>query len=409
MAVDHPAAGKTPFRATGPAYIATIAIGHGLKHWYIAAFAVFLPLIEEEYQLTTFGVAMLGTIRQFAGGSPNFFVGYFSDRFRQHWNLILAISFISAAASMMLAGLMPWYWPMVFFIGMGGVAAAFWHPPAISMLSTRFPERRGMAIAFHGSGSGAGEALAPLLVGAILAYILLDDWRLYVVLAMIPAIAVALLIYWMLAGAGPGPATTHTRPAKITDTFTMLRYPAFRTLAYMNFTRSFAHFGVLSFLPIYLARDLGMDSFGVGFHVALLTIGGVIVGPMFGHYSDKIGRRVPMVAALVAVATGMLIIGIVGEGIIMVIALGIMGIFLWSVQDVTNAAALDAAPRGQEGSVVGMMFSSSLMAGIIAPSIMLAAISIADTRRVIFFVAAAVVLPAILVMATAPLARKSED
>jgi MFS family permease len=152
-----------------------------------------------------------------------------------------------------------------------------------------------------------------------------------------------------------------------------------------------------------------MDSFGVGFHVALLTIGGVIVGPMFGHYSDKIGRRVPMVAALVAVATGMLIIGIVGEGIIMVIALGIMGIFLWSVQDVTNAAALDAAPRGQEGSVVGMMFSSSLMAGIIAPSIMLAAILIADTHRVIFFVAAAVVLPAILVMATAPLARKSED
>jgi MFS family permease len=93
----------------------------------------------------------------------------------------------------------------------------------------------------------------------------------------------------------------------------------------------------------------------------------------------------------------------------MVIALGIMGIFLWSVQDVTNAAALDAAPRGQEGSVVGMMFSSSLMAGIIAPSIMLAAILIADTHRVIFFVAAAVVLPAILVMATAPLARKSED
>ena len=173
MAADQPAAGTTSFRATGPAYIATIAIGHGLKHWYIAAFAVFLPLIEEEYQLTTFGVAVLSTIRQFAGGAPNFFVGYVSDRFRKHWNLLLPASFIAAAASMMFAGLMPWYWPMVFFIAMGGVAAAFWHPPAISMLSTRFPERRGLAIAFHGSGSGAGEALAPLLVGAILAYILI--------------------------------------------------------------------------------------------------------------------------------------------------------------------------------------------------------------------------------------------
>ena len=409
MAADHPAAGTTSFRATGPAYIATIAIGHGLKHWYIAAFAVFLPLIEEEYHLTTFGVAMLSTIRQFAGGSPNFFVGYVSDRFRQHWNLLLAVSFFTAAASMMMAGLMTWYWPMVFFIGMGGVAAAFWHPPAISMLSTRFPERRGMAIAFHGSGSGAGEALAPLLVGAILAYILMDDWRLYVVLAMIPAVVLTFVIYGMLNGAGQPPAPTNTRPAKFTDTFTMLRYPVYRSLAYMNFTRSFAHFGVLSFLPIYLARDLDMDSAGVGLHVALLTFGGVIVGPFFGHYSDKIGRRLPMVAALVAVALGMFTIGIVGEGIIMLVALGIMGIFLWSVQDVTNAAALDAAPSGREGAVVGMMFSSSLVAGVITPFIMGAAIWMADSRRVIFFVAAAFVLPAILVMAIAPLTRHDDD
>ena len=409
MAVEHSASGKTPFRATGPAYIATIAIGHGLKHWYIAAFAVFLPLIEEEYQLTVFGVAMLGTIRQFAGGFPNFFVGYFSDRFRSHWNLILPASFIAAAASMMIAGLMPWYWGVVFFIAMGGVAAAFWHPPAISMLSTRFPERRGMAIAFHGSGSGAGEALAPLLVGAILAYILMDDWRQYVVLAMVPAVAFTILIYWMLAGAGPSPAPAHTRPAKITDTFTMMRYPAFRTLAYMNFTRSFAHFGVLSFLPIYLASDLNMDSAGVGAHVALLTLGGVIVGPLFGHYSDRVGRRLPMVASMVVVAIGMLTIGIVGEGTIMVIALAIMGVFLWSVQDVTNAAALDAGRRGREGSVVGMMFSSSLIAGVISPFIMGAAIWMTDSRQVIFFVAAIVVLPAIVIMAVAPLKRTSGD
>jgi len=403
MASDMPAAGASSFRASGGAYMATIAIGHGLKHWYIAAFAVFLPLLEEEYQLTTFSIAVLSTIRQFAGGSPNFFVGYVSDRLRAHWNLLLPISFIAAAASMMFAGLMPWYWGTVFFIAMGGVSAAFWHPPAISMLSMRFPQHRGLAIAFHGSGSGAGEALAPLFVGLILAFLLMDNWRLYVVLAMIPAVFFALLIYWMLDGAGPSPAPTSSRPARLSDAFTMLKYANYRTLAYMNFTRSFAHFGVLSFLPIYLARDLNMDSAGVGFHVALLTFGGVIVGPVFGHYSDRVGRRLPMVAALVVIALGMFTIGVVGEGIVMVIALGVMGIFLWSVQDVTNATAMDAAPAGREGSVVGMMFSSSLVAGVITPFIMGAAIYIADDRRVIFFVAAAFVLPAIFVMSVAPI------
>lgn len=408
MAADHPAASFTSFRATGPSYIATIAVGHGLKHWYIAAFAVFLPLIEEEYQLTTFSVATLSTIRQFAGGSPNFFVGYVSDRLRKHWQLLLPISFIAAAASMTLAGLSQPYWLMVFFFAMSGVAAAFWHPPAISMLSTRFPERRGMAIAFHGSGSGAGESLAPLFVGLMLAYWLMDDWRLYVVLAIIPAAILTLIMYWMLKGSGPAPAPEHTPPPRLSDVFTMLRYPAYRSLAYMNFTRSVAHFGVLSFLPIYLARDLGMDSAGVGFNVALLTLLGVFAGPLFGHFSDRMGRRLPMVVGLIVIAICMTTIGIVGSGPIMLIALGIMGLFLWSVQDVTNATAMDAAPAGREGSVVGMMFSSSLLAGVITPFIMGTAISIADDRRVIFFVAAAFVVPAIAVMSFAPITRAEE-
>ena len=409
MAAEQPAASRVSFRATGPSYIATIAVGHGLKHWYIAAFAVYLPLIEEQYALTTFGVALLTTIRQIAGGSPNFFVGYVSDRFRNHWNLLLPISFLVAATSMMLAGLTTWYWPMVAFISLAGVAAAFWHPPAISMLSARFPKRRGLAIAFHGAGSGFGEALAPLVVGLVLAYLLADDWRLYTVLSMMPALVIGVAIYWMLAGAGPSPAPSSQRPAKMSDVFTMLRYPVYRSLAYMNFTRSFAHFGVLSFLPLYLARDLGMDSAGVGLGVALLTLVGSAVGPIFGHFSDTIGRRLPMVAALVVMASGMLAIGIVGEGILMFLALGFIGIFLWSVQDVTNATAMDAAPAGREGSVIGMMFSSSLLGGILAPTIMgLAINAFDDNRRVIFFVAAIVVAPAILVISVAPLTRKAD-
>jgi MFS family permease len=277
------------------------------------------------------------------------------------------------------------------------------------MLSTRFPKRRGMAIAFHGAGSGAGEALSPLIVGLVLTYLLLDDWRLYTVLSMVPALAIGLVIYWMLSGAGPSAAPANQRPARLSDVFTMLRYPVYRSLAYMNFTRSFAHFGVLSFLPLNLSDDLGMNSAGVGLGVALLTLIGSGVGPLFGFYSDTIGRRLPMVTALVVMCLGLLAIGIVGEGILMFLALGMIGIFLWSVQDVTNATAMDAAPVGREGSVVGMMFSSSLLGGIIAPIVLALAINaFDDNRRVIFFVAAIVVAPAILVMSVAPLSRKAD-
>ena len=202
--------GPRSFRASGPTYIATIAVGHGLKHWYIAAFAVFLPLIVEEYELTATGVTAIAIIKQFGGGFPNFFVGYVSDRLSGYWHLILPFSFLFAALFMMLSGLAPWVWPVVALASLGGLAASFWHPPAISMLSTRFPDRKGMAIAYHGSGSGAGEALGPLVVGFILAFWLADDWRLYTLLSFAPAVVISIGMYWLLSG--PEEAAGHACP-----------------------------------------------------------------------------------------------------------------------------------------------------------------------------------------------------
>ena len=63
MAANQPAAAGTSFRATGPVYIATIAIGHGLKHWYIAAFSVFLPLIEEAEKAAVFAMKGYRAVR----------------------------------------------------------------------------------------------------------------------------------------------------------------------------------------------------------------------------------------------------------------------------------------------------------------------------------------------------------
>ena len=341
--------GSRSFRAAGPTYIATIAVGHGLKHWYIAAFAVFLPLIVEEYELTASGITAIAIIKQFGGGFPNFFVGYVSDRLSGYWHWMLPLSFFFAALFMMLSGLAPWVWPVVALASLGGLAASFWHPPAISMLSARFPDRRGMAIAFHGSGSGAGEALGPIAVGFILVTWLAEDWRLYTLLSFIPAVVITIVIYWLLSGAPRTKPEPQARPPKLTDTLRLLRYPVYVSLAYANFTRSFSHFGLLSFMPVYLAQDLDMDSSGVGLHVGLLTLLGVVAGPFFGYFSDRIGRRLPIVIAMFVISTSMFAMGIAGEGIVLTLALAFAGLFLWSSQDVINATAMDASPPRPAG------------------------------------------------------------
>ncbi len=394
------------FRGAGPTYIATIAIGHGLKHWYIAAFAVFLPLIVEEYEITAAGLTVIGLARQLAGGLPNFFVGWASDRLRSSWHLMLPASFFFAALFMMVSGRLPWLWPVIALAALAGVAAAFWHPPAISMLSARFPSRRGMAIAFHGSGSGAGEALGPLVVGFILAVWLADNWRLYTLLSFIPAVAITLALYWLLSGARTPPPEPPARPARLLDTLGLLRHPVYVSLTYANFTRSFSHFGLLNFMPVYLSRDLGMNSFGVGAHVALLTLLGVGVGPLFGYFSDRIGRRLPIVAAMGVIGIAMFVMGAAGSGAALTVALALAGLFLWSSQDVINATAMDAAPPGLQGSTVALMFLSSLLgatAGVVA---MGAAVNVTGDMRIIFWLAGAAAAPGAFIFLVAPLKRE---
>ena len=398
---------KVGFRASGSTQMASIAIGHGVKHWYIAAFPVFLPLLEQEYALSSLGVSALVTIRELGGGLPNFFVGYVSDRLRNYWHLLLPASLLGAAGAYMLAGLSPWYWPIVACIALGGAASAFWHPPAISMLSTRFPTRRGMAIAFHGAGSGAGEALGPLAVGLILVFLLADNWRLYVLLSMVPAVVLAGLLYGVLSGGWRPPRTHEHGGVRPTGMLALARQPVFLSLISANMMRSFAHIGLLAFLPLYLARDLGMNSAGVGAHVALLTLLGVPGGPVYGYLSDRIGRRVPIVVAMVSIGVGMLAMGIVGSGVPLAVALGLTGVFLWSVQDVINATAMDAAPPGSEGTVVGLMFTSSFIAGALAPIAAGVVVTLTGERSAVFFMSAAVMAPAALLLAFAPLRRRS--
>ena len=397
------AAARTSFRASGPAYLATISVGHGLKHWYLAAFAVFLPLIEREFVMSALAISAFVTVRSAGAGLPNFFAGYVADRLHRHWGVMLPVSFLLVALAMMLAGFLPWVWGVAIAFSLAAMSASFWHPPAISMLSSRFAERRGMAIAFHGAGSGAGEALGPLGVGLMLAALLNDDWRIYVILSAVPAVALAAGLYWMLAGAPPIERPKSAEPVRIRDFFTLLQYPVYRTLAYANFSRSFAHFGLLVFLPLYLANDLGMDSRGVGFHIALLTLLGVPLGPVFGYLSDRIGRRIPLVVAMGSIAVGMAAMGIVGSGVPLMLAIAFTGVFLWTVQDVTNASAMDSAPPNAQGTVVGFMFATSFVAGLIAPLLAGVLVSVTGERSSVFFLSAAIMAPVPLVMALAPL------
>ncbi len=108
-----------------------------------------------------------------------------------------------------------------------------------------------------------------------------------------------------------------------------------------------------------------------------------------------------------SIGVGMAAMGIAGSGIALSVAIALTGIFLWTVQDVTNAAAMDSAPPNAQGTVVGFMFATSFVAGLIAPVLAGILVSVTGDRSSVFFLSSAVMVPVPIVMAFAPLHRRA--
>jgi hypothetical protein len=83
------------------------------------------------------------------------------------------------------------YWMMLACATLLGIGNNLWHPTAIPWLANRFPERKGLVMSFHSMGGNVGDALAPLVVGALLAIL---SWRDVVLVNVLPGIAMAALI-----------------------------------------------------------------------------------------------------------------------------------------------------------------------------------------------------------------------
>ena len=110
-----------------------------------------------------------------------------------------------------------------------------------------------------------------------------------------------------------------------------------------------------------------MSAFWVGFHVALLAAPGILSGPVFGHLSDRTGRKqiIVVIMATAVVLPVTMVLG--GSGLGMTFSIALFGLFLFSVNSLTQAAAIDvAAGKGLEGTFIGLMWGSNAFFGAAA-------------------------------------------
>lgn len=356
--------------------VGLISVGHGLTHWYPATLYLMLPLIGKELGLSYTQIGLILSVQQLVGAIANLPGGMVVDAYGKK-GYLLAVSLIWIGVPYAVMSLAHSYWVLLLCMALVGIGNNIWHPAAIPTLAYRYPERKGFVLSVHGMFGNLGEALAPLVIGALLTWL---SWRTVVVMNVVPGVFMAAMILVML---GAFSVAKERDPndinAKAVEPFSASKYlagvasllhnKALMLVSVSSMVRTLTQVGLLTFLPLYLAYELKYNPFLVGVCMAVLQIAGFAASPVAGHLSDKWGRRRVVMSSMLL--TGVTIVGMViaGNSVWFVVFVGLVGSFLYAMRSVLQAWAVESTPKHLAGTGVGLQFGITAIGGGIAPAV----------------------------------------
>ncbi|MGH7264077.1 MAG: MFS transporter [Candidatus Rokuibacteriota bacterium] len=351
----------------GLAFLGYVTGGHVVIHWYQQIFSVVLPSIKQGLGLSDVEVGYLQSARQLTGGTLNLPVGFIADAFARRQAAILASALGFMGIGYWALGAAPGLAGALVGAALVGLGTAVWHPPAMGGLSTRFPDRRATVLAIHGTGATIGDTLTPAAVGALLVAF---AWQDVLRAQLLPAILAGLLLWWGLAGQFRETGAPASRRDLARDVRAIALHPVFMAMSLAQGLMVMARQVILTFFPLYIQIGLGRDAFELGIYVALLHGMGTLSQPALGILSDRLGRKAVLVPSYLAVGALYLFLARVAPGWPLGALVLAIGLFFYTLTNVTSAALLDAAGARVQASAFGL--SSVVTQVIVLPAPVLA-------------------------------------
>ncbi|MFQ5684510.1 MAG: MFS transporter [Candidatus Binatia bacterium] len=344
--------------------LGVVAGGHLALHWYMEIFSVILPSVKTALRLNDVEVGILMTARQITQGGLNLPSGLLADSVMHYRHLILTAALVFMGAAYLLFGISPTFVWLLPAAGLVGLATALWHPAAVASLTSRFPERRATVLAVHSMAANISNTVTPLAVGVLLGVF---QWRAVLQLQIVPALLVAFLLWLSLRGVFGTNSSSPTASKQIREIGKLARNRVFIGIAVIRGFMRMARLIILTFLPIYLQEHLGYSTALMGFYLSLLYGIGIVSQPFVAILSDRFGRKPVLLPALLILGSLYLLLWLAAPGVQLGLVIAAVGIFFFTLGNVTTAAVMDIASTKNPAASFGLASLVTQLLALPAP------------------------------------------
>jgi FSR family fosmidomycin resistance protein-like MFS transporter len=313
------------------ARVAPIVGAHFVNDTYTAFVSPLLPVIIEKLSLSLTAAGSLTAILQLPA-VINPLIGYMADRISLRYFVIFTPAITATLISSM--GFAQSYAALAILFFITGISVAAFHAPAPAMIARVSGKKVGLGMSLFMAGGELARTIGPLIaVWAVSLWSLEGFYRL-----VIPGWATTAILYWGLHSVPANPA----KQAGLASLKPALR-TVFLPILFITFFRNFMVDGLVTYLPTYMKMQ-GSSLLLAGGALSILEFAGVGGALLSGTISDRLGRKITLLAATAA-STVMLLLFLRSNGWLVVPILLLLGFTALSATPVMLAIVQDQVPE----------------------------------------------------------------
>ena len=335
------------------------------------ALPAMMPFLKESLHLSYTAVGTVIMVSNLTSSIIQPAFGYLSDKVEIKG--LLPLSFILIYVGFSLVGLAPSFIVLLILVTLSGVGVAVYHPEGMKTMHYFAGPRKAVGMSFFQVGGNFGLALGPLLITYALGLADLPGTLLFLILG-IPIFAILLVYHREITHALLKEKEFARRDVAVSPVKRDGGWKSMSLLVLAVAMRSWAHMGLVTFVPFYYIQVLGGDALTAGRLVFIFLMGGV-AGTMIGAIlAEKIGHKFLFALSMI-LSVPLLFLFLHVQGLWLVVTLFLIGLMLISSFSVTIvmgqrilSSRLGMASGLMMGFVIGIGGVGAGLLGIIADS-----------------------------------------